>query len=273
MPRPPPSPAHQLVKRSHSWVYSSSSLSGNIEHHAHASHNTKYQQSQILFVSLLENFCQTYDRDPRRNRLLFFKICQRLCSMGIIGKEFLDQVAPARAHYSQAFKRLVLQAIDSIKAMERQQQQQMRLLSSGAHIEDESTSASGFDTEATRETDCSSSNGIGSHNDDSGFSTHNVAYPRVAEADRTSGNGDSYYYQFSDYSFTNILQPHHSPFRENYVQLRQLGSGGFGKVFEVKNKLDGRHYAIKVIRIRGDVTIDKTLREIKLLAQLNHPNI
>ncbi|KAI7818318.1 kinase-like domain-containing protein, partial [Kickxella alabastrina] len=64
-----------------------------------------------------------------------------------------------------------------------------------------------------------------------------------------------------------------SRYHDDFVQLRCLGKGGFGKVYEVRNKLDGRRYAVKLIKIRGEITADKTLREIKTLANLDHPNI
>jgi serine/threonine protein kinase len=61
-----------------------------------------------------------------------------------------------------------------------------------------------------------------------------------------------------------------------------LGKGGFGTVFRCKNALDGREYAIKKIFIRYDTRLpekdfsqrlQRTLREVKSLALLDHPNI
>ncbi|KAJ1955715.1 hypothetical protein EC988_001732, partial [Linderina pennispora] len=71
-------------------------------------------QSRMLFVSLLENYCRTYDDDPLRNRRLFFTICRTLYSMGIIGKEYVDEVASVRATYSDAFRQLVVKAQESL---------------------------------------------------------------------------------------------------------------------------------------------------------------
>ncbi|KAJ2336658.1 hypothetical protein GGI00_000710, partial [Coemansia sp. RSA 2681] len=51
------------------------------------------QQTRILFVTLLESYLRTYDDDPLRNRRLFFAICRTLYSMGIVGKEYVDEMA------------------------------------------------------------------------------------------------------------------------------------------------------------------------------------
>ncbi|ORX66451.1 kinase-like protein [Linderina pennispora] len=70
-----------------------------------------------------------------------------------------------------------------------------------------------------------------------------------------------------------VMDMHRSRYHDDFIQLRCLGKGGFGKVYEVRNKLDGRRYAVKQIRIKGEITAEKTLREIKTLANLDHPNI
>ncbi|KAJ1726233.1 hypothetical protein LPJ61_005330, partial [Coemansia biformis] len=72
---------------------------------------------------------------------------------------------------------------------------------------------------------------------------------------------------------TVIMDAQRSRYHDDFVQLRCLGRGGFGKVYEVRNKLDGRPYAVKLIKIKGEITAEKTLREIKTLANLDHPNI
>lgn len=62
----------------------------------------------------------------------------------------------------------------------------------------------------------------------------------------------------------------------DYVVLGALGSGGMGQVYKVRNVLSDRIDAMKVILPdlagRQDLA-DRFLREIKLLAALNHPNI
>ncbi|OLY85640.1 Eukaryotic translation initiation factor 2-alpha kinase 1 [Smittium mucronatum] len=64
-----------------------------------------------------------------------------------------------------------------------------------------------------------------------------------------------------------------SRYAEDFYEGKRLGKGGFGEVFEVQNKLDNRLYAVKKIKIKRESTLEKTLREIKVLARLDHPNI
>ena len=62
----------------------------------------------------------------------------------------------------------------------------------------------------------------------------------------------------------------------DYEILSELGSGGMGRVYKVRNVLSDRIEAMKVLL--PDVATRQELaarfqREIKLLASLNHPNI
>jgi serine/threonine protein kinase len=73
----------------------------------------------------------------------------------------------------------------------------------------------------------------------------------------------------------------YSRYASEFQELRALGKGGFGSVFQCKNSLDGRDYAIKKVCIRGassddakfQIQLDRVLREVKNLAVLNHPCI
>src|ERR687894_663851 len=57
-----------------------------------------------------------------------------------------------------------------------------------------------------------------------------------------------------------------------YQIIRRLGSGGFGNVHEVKAS-DGKTYAMKLLRDLNTINKQRFETEIKILAQLDHPNI
>jgi serine/threonine-protein kinase len=62
----------------------------------------------------------------------------------------------------------------------------------------------------------------------------------------------------------------------DYQILRELGAGGMGKVFQVRNVISDRIEAMKVLLpdLAGDQGLaDRFLREIKVQAALDHPNI
>ena len=57
-----------------------------------------------------------------------------------------------------------------------------------------------------------------------------------------------------------------------YRIIRRLGSGGFGNVYEVQAS-DGKTYAMKLLRDLSTINKQRFETEIKILAQLDHPNI
>ena len=62
----------------------------------------------------------------------------------------------------------------------------------------------------------------------------------------------------------------------DYEVLGVLGAGGMGKVFKVRNVISDRIEAMKILLpdLAGQKELgERFLREIKLLAGLNHPNI
>src|SRR5260221_10904845 len=62
----------------------------------------------------------------------------------------------------------------------------------------------------------------------------------------------------------------------DYQVLRQLGAGGMGKVFLVRNVISDRIEAMKVLLpdMEGNTYLAKRfLREIKVQGALDHPNI
>uniref|UniRef100_A0A1I8G190 Protein kinase domain-containing protein n=1 Tax=Macrostomum lignano TaxID=282301 RepID=A0A1I8G190_9PLAT len=63
--------------------------------------------------------------------------------------------------------------------------------------------------------------------------------------------------------------------RNDFEIVSFLGKGGYGDVVKARNRLDGRLYAVKRVRLknqRSDV-IKKILREVRLLSRLNHEHV
>merc|ERR1712048_693927 len=62
-----------------------------------------------------------------------------------------------------------------------------------------------------------------------------------------------------------------------FKPLGKLGEGGFGNVYRVEHKLDGRRYAVKIIpfsaRALKDYKSSSVFREIQTFSRLEHPNI
>ncbi|MGH0124065.1 UNVERIFIED_CONTAM: hypothetical protein FKN15_034473 [Acipenser sinensis] len=71
------------------------------------------------------------------------------------------------------------------------------------------------------------------------------------------------------------LHPQTSRYLSEFEEIVKIGKGSYGKVFKVKNKLDGQFYAVKKVIIRKATRDDcvKVLREVKVLAGLQHANI
>ena len=65
-----------------------------------------------------------------------------------------------------------------------------------------------------------------------------------------------------------------SRFNTDYEPVSCLGAGGFGVVFESKNKLDDVNYAVKRVRLPvNESAKKKVMREVKCLAKLDHKHI
>ena len=62
-------------------------------------------------------------------------------------------------------------------------------------------------------------------------------------------------------------------FSDNYEVVKQLGKGGYGKVYEVKNKKSGEVYACKELSKLDIKDLEKFEREINILRKIDHPNI
>ncbi|KDN44887.1 Serine/threonine-protein kinase [Tilletiaria anomala UBC 951] len=65
-----------------------------------------------------------------------------------------------------------------------------------------------------------------------------------------------------------------SRYVSDFEEIEFLGKGAFGSVVKARNKLDGRFYAIKKIRLSDSAENDeRTLREVTALSRLNHAHI
>ena len=82
--------------------------------------------------------------------------------------------------------------------------------------------------------------------------------------------------------FSRFPKPMFGHYRDNFVELKKVGSGGFGKVFLSVHKVDGNTYCIKKVRITGPCEADqakmikkigRAMREARCLSQLSHPNV
>lgn len=86
-------------------------------------------------------------------------------------------------------------------------------------------------------------------------------------------NGELYLH--SSRAKNSLFEGQTSRYLNEFEEIKQLGKGGYGKVYKVRNKLDGQFYAIKKILIKKATRKDcmKVLREVKVLAGLQHANI
>ncbi|KAJ1368774.1 hypothetical protein KIN20_030050 [Parelaphostrongylus tenuis] len=66
----------------------------------------------------------------------------------------------------------------------------------------------------------------------------------------------------------------HSKFIQDFEPVKLLGCGGFGVVFEARNRLDECPYAVKRIAVaNSEHAIQLVLREVRAMAKLDHPGI
>ena len=64
-----------------------------------------------------------------------------------------------------------------------------------------------------------------------------------------------------------------SRYAKDFVEDGRLGRGGFGEVFQARNRVDGQAYAIKKVKARSSGALDPVLSEVTVLSRLNHPNV
>ncbi|CAK59890.1 unnamed protein product (macronuclear) [Paramecium tetraurelia] len=69
---------------------------------------------------------------------------------------------------------------------------------------------------------------------------------------------------------TLIKEPSFNRMEADFDIVTTLGKGSFGEVFKVKNKIDGRFYAVKKIKIPYGQGLARIMREVDLLSHLHH---
>uniref|UniRef100_A0A6I8N5U3 Eukaryotic translation initiation factor 2-alpha kinase 3 n=2 Tax=Ornithorhynchus anatinus TaxID=9258 RepID=A0A6I8N5U3_ORNAN len=92
---------------------------------------------------------------------------------------------------------------------------------------------------------------------------------------QTDNKYDSISGEISDSSWSDIKTSGYvSRYLTDFEPIQCMGRGGFGVVFEARNKVDDCNYAIKRIRLPNrDLAREKVMREVKALAKLEHPGI
>lgn len=81
----------------------------------------------------------------------------------------------------------------------------------------------------------------------------------------------------SFWQLRNVATPSYQPvsrYLSDFEEVEFLGKGAFGVVVKAKNKLDGRFYAVKKVRLSSSAAEEeRTMREIMTLSRLDHPHI
>ncbi|XP_059472098.1 eukaryotic translation initiation factor 2-alpha kinase [Neocloeon triangulifer] len=92
---------------------------------------------------------------------------------------------------------------------------------------------------------------------------------------QNSDSGVEFFRHSSNSSMEGEKTPEFSSrYLDDFEQIRCLGKGGFGVVFEAKKKIDDCHYAVKRIKLPNrKESQDRVMREVKALATLAHDNI
>ena len=199
-----------------------------------ANPNRKKNQGKLLLVALLENYCHLYDQTKEQNQQLFRVLCEYLCRLGIIEDiDFLEEFQGVRGAYKRAFKELVLKAMNTVRATEE-----------GRSMIPKST--------------------LGTP------TLSMIASPHFINRRMTLPDTIVIPVDLNE-----ILDTKTTRFQEEFEIVKILGKGAFGRVFHAKNVLDSKHYAIKVIpTFSSDGTeLVKTVREVKLLADVEHSNV
>ncbi|KAL0969528.1 hypothetical protein UPYG_G00228420 [Umbra pygmaea] len=106
-----------------------------------------------------------------------------------------------------------------------------------------------------------------------------VIYTRQRKESETQCQTDCKYdFEADDPKEAVVMETHSIGYVSRYLTdfepMQCLGRGGFGVVFQARNKVDDCHYAIKRIRLPNrELAREKVMREVKALAKLEHPGI
>ncbi|XP_023376270.1 eukaryotic translation initiation factor 2-alpha kinase 3 isoform X2 [Pteropus vampyrus] len=92
---------------------------------------------------------------------------------------------------------------------------------------------------------------------------------------QTENKYDSVSGEANDSSWNDIKNSGYiSRYLTDFEPIQCMGRGGFGVVFEARNKVDDCNYAIKRIHLPNrESAREKVMREVKALAKLEHPGI
>ena len=106
--------------------------------------------------------------------------------------------------------------------------------------------------------------------------TYNVARRpdetlRVLAALQTGGQCDASWFPGRPPLDVDALRP--GQMASHYRIERQLGQGGFARVFQAHDTVLDRRVALKILRPREGPSAGEALREARLAAALNHPNV
>ena len=71
----------------------------------------------------------------------------------------------------------------------------------------------------------------------------------------------------------NFVGPTKGKLLDYYDVVKELGKGGYGKVYQVKNKTTGEIRACKHLSKLNIKNLDRFKKEIKYLQEMDHPNI
>ncbi|KAM5301955.1 eukaryotic translation initiation factor 2-alpha kinase 1 isoform 2-T2 [Glossophaga mutica] len=195
--------------------------------------------NQLLLVSLLEHLSHVHEANPHRSRQVFQLLCQTFIKMGLLSSfSCSDEFSSLRLHHNRAITHLMRSARERVR---------QDPCDDNSHIHKiREMGGEGEKPRCLRDTS-------------TGCLPHAPIWgPGLQPRSR-------------DVAF----EAQTSRYLNEFEELAILGKGGYGRVYKVRNKLDGQYYAIKKILIKGATKTDcmKVLREVKVLAGLQHPNI